>query len=453
MPKPAGTHFGQRVVQLGALLLWVSSSSFSAAAVLTLEATDTGLYSADPERRFDAQSYVTGIQSAFGAETRGFFAFNLSDVPAGSTINSAYLLIENPYSLNEVGPNDPLTLNIYYLPGATSANMTSAYAGTNFPFIGSVLTPRHATYDVLPSDYGTTLHINLFASGIASLNDHIGDEWYYFGMKIVKADAEEPKPLQYVFGGTALGGAVQLVLDIDPGWVSTTTSSTSTTIPTTTVTTSTSTTSTTNTTTTSITSTTTTSVVPTTITTTTVASTSTTLPAAVCELLDGEKLLLKSHTGAKRRGIRLRSTDPDITLGSGNGSPDDPVLHGATVRVVATGGDAFDDTYQLAADRWVYHDAAGQNRGYKLRPTHPFRSITVQPGKGIGLVASGQGLGHTLRAQPDHVDVVLTLGARCYCLRFGGEVVFKADRKLLAKVAPAPTGCPPPATPGGASVD
>jgi hypothetical protein len=191
----------------------------------------------------------------------------------------------------------------------------------------------------------------------------------------------------------------------------------------------------------------------TTSTTTAASTTTSTTLTTGCELLTGKKLLLKAKAGSDKRGLNLLSADASITLGGGNGGADDPVTAGGTLRVVTTAGDGFDDTYDLPAARWGYVKKEGANRGYKFRRTNPFKSILIQPGKRLKIVANGVGLGHTLGADPEPVDVVLRIGDHCYCLRFGGESTFKADKKWLAKSAPAPAGCPPAASPAGAFVD
>jgi hypothetical protein len=189
-----------------------------------------------------------------------------------------------------------------------------------------------------------------------------------------------------------------------------------------------------------------TTVIGTTVTSTSSSTTTTTTPPpSSCQLLTGKKLLLKAKAGSAKRGINLLSDDSTITLGDGNGSADDPVIEGGSLRVVSTAGDGFDDTYPLDASRWSYKKKEGDNAGYKFRPTSPIKSVLVQPGKRIKIVANGTGLGHTLGADPQPVDVVLTLGGQCYCMRFGGAVTFKADKKWLAKDASAPTVCGAPA--------
>jgi hypothetical protein len=81
--------------------------------------------------------------------------------------------------------------------------------------------------------------------------------------------------------------------------------------------------------------------------------------------------------------------------------------------------------------------------GYKLH-THTFTSILVKPGKIVKIVAKGTTLGHTLASDPRPVLVELRLGAERYCMGFGGDVKFTADKKYLAKNATAAdAACPP----------
>jgi hypothetical protein len=183
---------------------------------------------------------------------------------------------------------------------------------------------------------------------------------------------------------------------------------------------------------------------------TTTSSTSTTLPA---QLLSGKKLLLKKSV------LNLLSKDPAITLGDGDESLDDPTLYGGSLRVYAAGGDGFDDTYELPASLWRYllqppkypdggygpyaAPSVGSVIGYKFRKADPVTSITVKPGKQVKIVGKGTALGDTLASDPRPVLVELRLGAARYCFAFGGTVAFTADKKYLAKDAPAAAACPP----------
>jgi hypothetical protein len=181
----------------------------------------------------------------------------------------------------------------------------------------------------------------------------------------------------------------------------------------------------------------------TTSTVTTPTVTTTTFPAGAGQRLEGKKLSLKTKpTDPEKQGVTALAKDPSITLGDGNGSADDPTLTGGSLRVVTTSGDAFDVTFDLPADGWQLMGKPGANKGYKFRSTGPVSVVLVKRGKLVKAVVKG-GLGLSLLEDPDPVRIVVTTGAERYCMSFGGTVVFDAERKFLAKDAPAPAACGP----------
>jgi hypothetical protein len=160
--------------------------------------------------------------------------------------------------------------------------------------------------------------------------------------------------------------------------------------------------------------------------------------AAADQLLSGDMLQL----GGSLLGVRSR--DAALDLGRGAGSPDDPVLHGGTLRVLSIEGDVFDRTYPLPAASWRYLQRRGATTGYSFTGPGPLRRVRVKAGKGLRVRGKGAGLGHTLGGNPAPVRVVLTLGEQQYCLSFGGTVDYTAGNRYLARNAAAPDICPLP---------
>jgi hypothetical protein len=175
--------------------------------------------------------------------------------------------------------------------------------------------------------------------------------------------------------------------------------------------------------------------------TTTAASTST-ATSSLPQLLTGRsiRLVVKPGDDTKKK-VMVTSKDVTISVGTGDGGPNDPVLLGASVRIASTAG-GFDDTYVLAGS-WQYIGRPGQNRGYRWRSrTAPITAVVVKPGRSIRVVGKGSALGHDLNDDPNPVAVVLMLGSRKLCLTFGGTTEFLAHRRYVAMRAPAPAACP-----------
>jgi parallel beta-helix repeat protein len=166
------------------------------------------------------------------------------------------------------------------------------------------------------------------------------------------------------------------------------------------------------------------------------------------ERLLGKRLLLLDHAAKpQRRKFVALSVDSRIDLGRGDLSDDDPVLAGATLRVLADGGDGFDVSYDLPAAGWRYSGVPGEGLGYRYRDSAgiagPIGSVVVSVGGVVGVRGKGAGLGHSLATDPQPVTVILWVGRARYCMTFGGTVVFRAGRVLRARDAVEPTLCPP----------
>jgi len=160
-------------------------------------------------------------------------------------------------------------------------------------------------------------------------------------------------------------------------------------------------------------------------------------------LLTAERLVLRDPpASAGLRRLRVVSRDPSIALGRGDASPDDPVIHGGTLRVVSSSGDGFDASYLLPAGGWDYVRREGQCRGYRFRSTGSIRTVRVKAGKALSIYGRGAELAHSLSNDPGHVSVALSLGERRHCMTFGGTVRFRAGRSFRAWRAPLAASCP-----------
>jgi len=171
------------------------------------------------------------------------------------------------------------------------------------------------------------------------------------------------------------------------------------------------------------------------------------LTVSTSDLLPGKKLLLKTKAGSPAKStLALAAKDATITLGSGNGSIDDPTSVGATVRV-HSGAGGFDDTYTLPPANWALIGKPGQNKGYKYKDktltAGPISVAVIKNAKGMTVVGKGAGLGHSLAANPAPVDVTVTIGSHRYCFQFGGAQKWKVGAQLKAVDAGAPAACAP----------
>jgi len=173
------------------------------------------------------------------------------------------------------------------------------------------------------------------------------------------------------------------------------------------------------------------------------------VPPPAGQTLFGKKMLLTDDADATRKRVVVVSNDPAVNLGAGNGSADDPVVNGGSLRILTSDGcgGPCDDTYPLPSSGWSYIGPPGDGKGYRYKDTSgPIRLVLIRAGRRTRIVgrAGSSPLGHELAAPPEPVDVVLSLGTvpRRWCMTFGGVTSFIADTRFSGKNAPAPSACP-----------
>jgi len=168
-------------------------------------------------------------------------------------------------------------------------------------------------------------------------------------------------------------------------------------------------------------------------------TTTTVVPVVPGEALDGRKLDMTTKPGHADKS-KLRLLAKGVTLGDGNGSADDPVVHGGALTLSSSAG-GFTATHPLVGS-WKYVGKVGQGKGYKWKSTtSPIRSVAIKGGR-LAIAGQGAALGFDLDDDPNPVRLVLTIGAHAYCLDFGGDRKFKANRLYRARQAVAPATCP-----------
>lgn len=160
-------------------------------------------------------------------------------------------------------------------------------------------------------------------------------------------------------------------------------------------------------------------------------------------MLSGHALLLSQNPKKpdSRRAQVVSKDRAQLDLGS---DVDVAALQAADgwLRVRAAGDGGFDVTYPLPAGGWKPLKAKKPAKGLKHPGHGPITKVVLTSGKQLLVTAKGQALGIDLATKLGPVQVELALGARRYCLEFGGRERFKAGKRLLRRKSERATACP-----------
>jgi hypothetical protein len=146
----------------------------ASAALIQINATDTGSYQNNGDHTATAQNYVTGM--SFG-ERRSFFVFDLTSV--SSPITSATLNLWNPNTNPHPccqGYRSPSATETFNLFDVSTSVSTLTGGGTGLTTVfddlgaGSIF----GSYFASTADNGKVISIGLNAAGLAALNSALG---------------------------------------------------------------------------------------------------------------------------------------------------------------------------------------------------------------------------------------------------------------------------------------
>lgn len=186
-----------------------ATGNLGAAAIVTLNAVDSGWYKSNGLHNDTIENYVAGWSNITGDTYRNWFVFDLTDVT--DVITDARLRLELP-SHGYTGDAESQTFVLSHVETPVASLRSFHYekdAGGQAIYQDLGDGSTYATVSVTPADQGTTLEIALNADAIFHLNQE--SSLFAFGGKL--ADIHFGHTL---FPGTYSGNVRQLVLTVDP---------------------------------------------------------------------------------------------------------------------------------------------------------------------------------------------------------------------------------------------
>ena len=197
---------------LAALLVGLTALPCSSAPI-TLDALDSGAYTAAGAHDPANENYLTGIFN--GGETRSFFLFDLSSI--SGTIESATLRLFNPevsqFLHGYVSPDPTETLNVYDVAAPPALLTGGSAGGEGFADLGSGT--LYGSTIVSSASNGQLVDITLNAAALAALN--AADGQFVLGTALGSLSGGAN---QYAFGFSMTSFVAdhtrQLLLDVAP---------------------------------------------------------------------------------------------------------------------------------------------------------------------------------------------------------------------------------------------